>query len=108
MPELDVRSRTSAFRFKDSGLSVPEIAADLGVDHVLEGSVRMLGDRIRVTAQLIDARNDSHLWSENFDREVQDIFDILDEISLAAAERIGIELLSEPPRASWMPSKPTR
>jgi len=99
MPELDVRSRTSAFRFKDSDLSVPEIAEDLGVDHVLEGSVRMLGDRIRITAQLIDARTDSHLWSDNFDREVKDVFDILDEISLATAEQIGIELLSEPPRA---------
>jgi TolB-like protein/Flp pilus assembly protein TadD len=99
MPELDVRSRTSAFRFKDSGLSVPEIAEDLGVDHVLEGSVRILGDRLRITAQLIDARTDSHLWSENFDRDVEDVFDILDEISLATAEQIGIELLSEPPRA---------
>ena len=99
LPELDVRSRTSAFRFKDSDLSVPEIAEDLSVDHVLEGSVRMLGDRIRITAQLIDARTDSHLWSENFDREVTDVFDILDEISLATAEQIGIELLSEPPRA---------
>ena len=99
MPELDVRSRTSAFRFKDSDLSVPEIAEDLSVDHVLEGSVRMLGDRIRITAQLIDARTDSHLWSENYDREVQDVFDILDEISLSTAEQIGIELLSEPPRA---------
>jgi TolB-like protein/thioredoxin-like negative regulator of GroEL len=99
MPELDVRSRTSAFRFKDSDLSVPEIAEDLGVDHVLEGSVRMLGDRIRITAQLIDARTDSHLWSENFNREVKDVFEILDEISLATAEQIGIELLSEPPRA---------
>jgi adenylate cyclase len=99
MPELDVRSRTSAFRFRDSDLSVPEIAEDLGVDHVLEGSVRLLGDRIRITAQLIDARTDSHLWSENFDREVKNVFDILDEISLAVAEQIGIELLSEPPRA---------
>ncbi|MGD8483076.1 MAG: tetratricopeptide repeat protein [Gammaproteobacteria bacterium] len=99
MPELDVRSRTSAFRFKDSDLSVPQIAQDLGVDHVLEGSVRMLGDRIRITAQLIDARNDSHLWSENFDREIEDVFDILDEISLSVAEQIGIELLSELPRA---------
>jgi TolB-like protein/thioredoxin-like negative regulator of GroEL len=99
MPELDVRSRTSAFRFKDSDLSVPEIAEDLGVDHVLEGSVRLLGGRIRITVQLIDARTDSHLWSENFDREVKDVFDIFDEISLATAEQIGIELLSEPPRA---------
>lgn len=99
MPQLDVRSRTSAFRFRDSDLSVPEIAEDLGVDHVLEGSVRLLGDRIRINAQLIDARTDSHLWSENFDREVEDVFDILDEISLAVAEQIGIELLSEPPRA---------
>ena len=99
IPELDVRSRTSAFRFKDSDMSVPEIAGDLGVDHVLEGSVRILGDRLRITVQLIDARTDSHLWSENFDREVKDVFDILDEISLATAEQVGIELLSKPPRA---------
>ena len=80
-------------------MSVPEIAGDLGVDHVLEGSVRILGDRLRITVQLIDARTDSHLWSENFDREVKDVFDILDEISLATAEQVGIELLSKPPRA---------
>lgn len=100
LPGLDVRSRTSAFRFRDSDLSIPEIAEALGVDHVLEGSVRVLGERIRITTQLIDARTDSHLWSENFDREVDDVFDILDEISLAVAEQIGSELLSEPPRSA--------
>ena len=99
MPELDVRSRTSAFRFKDTDLSVSEIAGSLGVDHVLEGSVRVLGDRMRVTAQLVDARNDSTLWSDTFDRELADVFDILDEISLAVAENIAVEVLSEPPRA---------
>ncbi len=99
MPELDVRSRTSAFRFRESQLSVPEIAEDLGVDHILEGSVRKLDDRLRITAQLIDARTDSHLWSETFDREIEDVFDILDELSLAVAEQVGIELLSEPPRS---------
>ncbi|MBT8063216.1 MAG: adenylyl cyclase, partial [Gammaproteobacteria bacterium] len=99
MPQLDVRSRTSSFRFKDKDVSVPEIAELLDVDHVLEGSVRRIGERIRITAQLIDARTDSHLWSDNFDRNVEDVFAIMDEISLAAAEQVGIELLSEPPRA---------
>jgi TolB-like protein/thioredoxin-like negative regulator of GroEL len=99
MPELDVRSRTSAFRFKGKDVSIPEIAELLDVDHVLEGSVRRIGDRIRITAQLIDGRTDSHIWSENFDRETDDVFAIMDEISLAAAEQVGIELLSEPPRA---------
>lgn len=80
---LRVASRTSAFAFRDSSLGIPQIAATLGVAHVLEGSVRKSGDRIRITAQLIDATTDRHLWSENYDRDLEDIFAIQDEIGNA-------------------------
>ena len=79
---LRVTSRTSAFAFKGTNTSIPEIAEKLGVDHVLEGSVRMAGDRVRITAQLIevdtDSRFDSHLWSESYDRDLSDIFAVQD------------------------------
>lgn len=80
---LRVASRTSAFAYRNSSLSIPQIAESLGVAHVLEGSVRKSGDRIRITAQLIDATTDRHLWSENYDRELEDIFAIQDEIGNA-------------------------
>lgn len=80
---LRVASRTSAFAFRESSLGIPQIAESLGVAHVLEGSVRKSGDRIRITAQLIDATTDRHLWSENFDRELVDVFSIQDEIGTA-------------------------
>ena len=80
---LRVASRTSAFAYRDSSLSIPQIAETLGVAHVLEGSVRKSGDRIRITAQLIDATTDRHLWSENYDRRLEDIFAIQDEIGTA-------------------------
>jgi adenylate cyclase len=83
---LSVTSRTSAFAFKSqSELSIPDIAASLGVRHVLEGSVRKAADTIRVTAQLIDARSDQHLWSETFDRTLtaENVFAIQDEIAAA-------------------------
>jgi adenylate cyclase len=79
---LSVTSRTSAFAFKSqSELSIPDIAASLGVRHILEGSVRKAADTIRVTAQLIDARSDQHVWSETFDRTLtaENVFAIQDE-----------------------------
>ena len=91
---LQVASRTSSFQFKGRSLGISEIANDLGVGHVLEGSVRRSGDRLRITAQLIDARTDRHLWSENFDRDMTDIFAIQDEIADAIvgalAESLGL------------------
>lgn len=83
IPALDVVSRTSSFQFKGKGLGIPEIAAELKVRHVLEGSVRKAGDNIRVTAQLIDAQNDLHLWSETYDRPLtaENVFVIQDDIS---------------------------
>lgn len=81
--DLRVASRTSSFAYRNSTLGIPAIAESLNVGHVLEGSVRKDGDRIRITAQLIEAGTDRHLWSENFDRELVDIFSIQDEISNA-------------------------
>ena len=89
---LQVASRTSAFAFRGSSLGIPEIANELGVAHVLEGSVRKSGDRIRITAQLIEADTDRHLWSDNFDRELDDIFAIQDEIGTAIVNALKDEL----------------
>jgi TolB-like protein/Flp pilus assembly protein TadD len=92
LPGLRVASRTSAFTFKGENRNMGEIAAVLKVEHVLEGSVRKSGDRVRISAQLIDAVNEKHLWSEIYDRELIDIFAIQSEIARAVAQRIEIEL----------------
>ncbi|NCF16190.1 MAG: adenylyl cyclase, partial [Gammaproteobacteria bacterium] len=86
--DLHVASRTSSFAYRGSTLSVPEISQALKVGHILEGSVRKDGDRIRITAQLIEADTDRHLWSENFDRELVDIFAIQDEIANAIVQAL--------------------
>jgi len=78
---LRVPSRTSSFAFKGKDVSISDIARELGVDHILEGSVRKAGNTVRVTAQLIDVKTDTHLWSETYDRELEDIFAIQDEIA---------------------------
>ena len=90
---LRVASRTSSFSFKENKeISIPEIAGQLNVDHVLEGSVRKAGNKVRVTAQLIDVRTDSHLWSETFDRELEDIFAIQDEIAGHIVQALKVAL----------------
>ena len=89
---LKVASRTSSFAYKGSAQSLAEIARELKVDHVLEGSVRKADNRIRITAQLIDAKTDRHLWSETFDRELVDIFAIQDEIANAIVAALREEL----------------
>ena len=86
--DLHVASRTSSFAYRGSTLSIPEISKALRVGHILEGSVRKDGDRIRITAQLIEADTDRHLWSENFDRELVDIFAIQDEIANAIVQAL--------------------
>jgi TolB-like protein len=78
---LRVASRTSSFSFKGSNTAIPEIAAKLNVNHILEGSVRKSGNKVRITAQLIDVESDSHLWSDTYDRELDDIFSIQKEIA---------------------------
>ncbi|MBL4619820.1 MAG: hypothetical protein JKX88_06965, partial [Marinicaulis sp.] len=90
---LNVASRTSSFGFKgQEALGIPFIAEKLNVRHVLEGSVRKSGETIRITAQLIDAQTDQHLWSETFDRTLttENIFAIQDEIANAIVDRLGI------------------
>ena len=81
MPELKVTARTSAFSFKGKDVRVSQIARELGVDHILEGSVRKAGSRVRITAQLIGAADGFHLWSDRYDRELTDVFAVQDEIS---------------------------
>ena len=81
--DIGVASRTSSFAYKGRELGAAAIARELNVDHILEGSVRKAGNRVRITAQLIDAVNDRHLWSETYDRELTDIFAIQDEIANA-------------------------
>jgi len=92
MPELQVAARTSSFSFKGLKKEIPEIARELEVRMVLEGSVRKQGDRVRITAQLIDASQGFHVWSQTYDRELKDIFAIQDEIAQAIASELQIEL----------------
>lgn len=93
IPGLRVISRSSSFTFKGKDVAIPQIAEQLNVTHVLEGSVRKVGNRVRITAQLIEAGSDSHLWSESYDRELNDIFQIQDEIAASVVDALRIELL---------------
>jgi TolB-like protein/class 3 adenylate cyclase len=92
---LSVISRTSVMRYKQSDKSLPEIAKELNVDGVVEGTVMRAGDRVRITAQLIDARNDTHLWSNRYDRELSDVLALQSEVARAVAEQVRLELTSE-------------
>ena len=91
-PELQVAARTSSFSFKGKSLEVPEIAAALNVRMVLEGSVRKQADKVRITAQLIDAQNGFHLWSQTYDRKLEDIFAIQDEIARAIGDELKVTI----------------
>ena len=93
--ELTVISRTSSFKFKGTGKSVREIASALGVAYVLEGSVRKSGDRFRVSAQLIDARTDTEVWSESYDRAMTDVFQTQDEIASRVVGALSLRLLGD-------------
>jgi TolB-like protein len=92
IPELRVISRSSSFSFKDKDIAIPEVAKQLNVAHILEGSVRKAGNRVRVTAQLIHARADTHLWSNTYDRELDDIFAVQDEIAAAISNALKTKL----------------
>lgn len=96
IPKLHVTSRSSAFSFKGKEIIVSEVANKLGVKHVLEGSVRKFGNRIRITAQLIEAESDAHLWSDTYDRELVDLFAIQDEISSAIVKSLKTKLGLDP------------
>lgn len=92
IPGLKVIARTSAFAFRGKEQDIRQIAAALGVSNILEGSVRRAGNRIRVTTQLINAADGSHLWSERYDRELADVFAVQDEIAEATAAALRIKL----------------
>jgi TolB-like protein len=92
IPELRVISRSSSFSFKGKDIAIPEIAKQLNVAHLLEGSVRKAGNRVRITAQLIDGRSDTHLWSDTYDRELDDIFAVQDEIAAAISTALKMKL----------------
>jgi TolB-like protein/DNA-binding winged helix-turn-helix (wHTH) protein/Flp pilus assembly protein TadD len=95
--DLKVISRTSSFSFRDKQVDIREIAKRLDVDHVLEGSVRKSGDSIRITAQLIAAADNSRVWSETFDRKLDDLFAVQDEIAAAVATALRITLAGTAP-----------
>ncbi len=99
IPELRVISRSSAFSFKGKDVAIPTIAEQLNVAHVLEGSVRKSGNTVRITAQLIEARTDTHLWSETYDRELDDIFAIQDEIAATVVDKLRVTLLGSAPKS---------
>ena len=96
IPELKVIGRTSSFSFKGKNEDLRSIAQKLGVAHILEGSVRKDGNKIRVTAQLIRATDGSHLWSETYDRDLEDIFKLQDEIASAVVKQLKMKLLAVP------------
>src|SRR5689334_515144 len=96
---LGVVARNTAFTFKGQSVDVAGIARKLGVSHVLEGSVRKAGGRVRITAQLIDGDSGEHLWAERYDRDLEDIFAIQDEISKAIVSALKLKLLPEEKKA---------
>ena len=96
---LGVVARNTAFTFKGQSVDVPEVARKLGVSHVLEGSVRKAGGRVRINAQLIDGTSGEHLWAERYDRDLEDIFAIQDEISKAIVDALKVKLLPEEKKA---------
>ncbi len=94
--ELNVMARTSSFAFKDTDKTIAEIADILGVQAVLEGSVRRSGDRVRITAQLVDATSGYHIWSGSYQRELTDIFQLQDELARAIVQALRIKLRGGP------------
>ena len=96
---LGVCARNTAFTFKGQSVDVCDVARKLGVSHVLEGSVRKAGSRVRITAQLIDGATGDHLWADRYDRDLTDIFAIQDEISKAIVDALKVKLLPEEKKA---------
>jgi TolB-like protein/Tfp pilus assembly protein PilF len=92
---LKVAARTSAFSFKNKTVKASEIGRALNVKTILEGGVRKSGNKLRITVQLVNAADGYHLWSERYDREMQDIFDVQDEITLAVTDALKVKLLGE-------------
>ncbi len=106
VPGLQVAARTSSFVFKGKAADLREVARQLGVGAVLEGSVQREGDRVRITAQLIDARTGYHIWSDRYDRDTRDVFATEDDISRTVADRLRVMLAGEPTPARRSSSAP--
>lgn len=100
IPGLRVISRSSAFSFKGKSISLPEVAKQLNVAHILEGSVRSFGNRVRITAQLVEAHSDSHVWSQSYDRELGDILAVQGEIAAAISKALKLSLMPDAQQAS--------
>src|SRR5688572_6684251 len=98
VPELRVIARTSSFSFKGKDVEIAEIARRLKVANVLEGSVRKSGDKLRITAQLVRASDSSHLWSQTYDRQMVDVFEVQDEIAAAVVVQLKIRLFGAAPK----------
>jgi TolB-like protein len=98
IPQLRVTSRSSSFQFRGDSLDLRDVAAKLNVAHILEGSVRKAGNQVRITVQLIEAESDAHVWSETYDRPLDDIFAIQDDVAVQVVEQLRLELLGETPR----------
>ncbi len=96
---LSVVSRNTAFSFKGKAIELAQLARQLKVSHILEGSVRKSGGRVRITAQLIDGKSDDHVWAERYDRDLSDIFALQDEISEAIVKALKLKLLPEEKKA---------
>jgi TolB-like protein/Tfp pilus assembly protein PilF len=99
IPQLQVTARTSSFAFKGKEIGITDVARQLHVAHVLEGSVRKSGSAVRITAQLINAATDTHLWSETYDRKLDDIFAVQDEIAADVVKQLKVTLLGAVPKA---------
>lgn len=103
IPDLHVTSRSSAFQFRGNDIHIPTVASKLGVANILEGSVRKSGTRIKITAQLIEATTDRHLWSDTYERELTNIFAIQEEISQAIVDALHVHLDLEQPTLLQVP-----
>jgi TolB-like protein/Tfp pilus assembly protein PilF len=97
IPELKVISRTSAFSYKGKDMRLTDVARELNVAHILEGSIRKTGNQIRITAQLIETQSDTHVWSRTYDRTLDDIFATQDEIAAKVVDELKITLLGDLP-----------
>jgi serine/threonine-protein kinase len=95
LPSIRVVSRTSAFQFKGQSVDVRRMGELLDVQHVVEGSVRTAGNRVRITAQLVDVANGYHLWSERYDRDMDDVFAVQDEIARAIVDKLKVKLAGD-------------
>jgi TolB-like protein/Flp pilus assembly protein TadD len=108
VPGLKVAARTSAFAYKGRNVDVRKVGKELGVETVLEGSVRQSGDQVRITAQLIDAESGFHIWSETYDRRMADIFTVQDEIATAIVYKLRIELAPKEQQLAQRDAAPTQ